>query len=149
MRPPNVSGRRENLTANEGARSSIHESNWDRTPLGHAHRELSVSEVREMYRQAVNTLLDGVTETEEFFRAGIIAIDITEADPFTGDRTGHEDEIIGTREKNEEYAYQRATVQLVGNAVPIVLDARPVQGVSHGRKSSRICSTPRGPRSRR
>jgi hypothetical protein len=102
-----------------------------------------------MYRQAVNTLLDGVTETEEFFRAGIIAIDITEADPFTGDRTGHEDEIIGTREKNEEYAYQRATVQLVGNAVPIVLDARPVQRVSHGRKSSRICSTPRGPRSRR
>jgi hypothetical protein len=47
--------------------------------------------------------------------------------PFTGDRAGHEDEIIGTKEKTDEYAYQWATVQLVGNAVPIVLDARPVR----------------------
>jgi len=64
---------------------------------------------------------------EEFFRAGIIPIDITEADPFMGDRTGHEDEIIETKERTDEYAYQWATVQLVGNAVPIVLDARPVR----------------------
>ncbi len=34
-------------------------------------------------------------------------------------------EIIGT--KDGEYAYQWATIQLVGNAVPIVLDARPVR----------------------
>ena len=80
-----------------------------------------------MYRHAVIRLLDEVGRTEEFFRAGIVAIDITEADPFTGDRTGHEDEIIGTKEKTDEYAYQWATVQLVGNAVPIVLDARPVR----------------------
>ena len=122
---------RENLAANEGARSFIYESTRDRTPLGHAHREhlrdLSIEQIREMYRQAVNRLLDEVVETEEFFRAGIVAIDITEADPFTGDRTGHEDEIIGTKENTDEYAYQWATVQLVGNAVPIVLDARPVR----------------------
>ena len=80
-----------------------------------------------MYRQAVRQLIDEVAETEEFFRAGIVAIDITEADPFTGDRTGHEDEIIGTKENTDEYAYQWATVQLVGNAVPLVLDARPVR----------------------
>jgi len=80
-----------------------------------------------MYRQAVNRLLDEVATTEEFFRAGLVAIDITEADPFTGDRTGHEDEIIGTKEQTDEYAYQWATVQLVGTAVPIVLDARPVR----------------------
>jgi hypothetical protein len=80
-----------------------------------------------MYRRAVNRLLDEVAETEEFFRAGIVAIDITEADAFTGDRTGYEDEIIGTKEKTDEYAYQWATVQLVGNAGPIVLDARPVR----------------------
>jgi hypothetical protein len=36
-----------------------------------------------MYRQAVNRLLEEAAETEEFFRAGIVAIDITEADPFT------------------------------------------------------------------
>jgi len=124
-------GLRERLAANEGARSFVYESTRDRTPLGHAHRDqirdLSIEQIREMYRQAVNRLLDEVAETEEFFRAGIVAIDITEADPFTGDRTGHEDEIIGTQEKTDEYAYQWATVQLVGNAVPIVLDARPVR----------------------
>ena len=122
---------RENLAVNEGARSFIHESNRERTPLGHAHREhvrdLSIKEIREMYHQAVGRLLDRVAETEEFFRAGIVAIDITEDDPFTGDRTDHEDEIIGTKENTDEYAYQWATVQLVGNAVPIVLDARPVR----------------------
>ncbi|PSQ08775.1 transposase [Halobacteriales archaeon QS_5_68_33] len=124
-------GLRENLAANEGARSFTYESTRERTPLGHAHREqirnLSVSEIREMYRHAVNRLLNEVAETKQFFRAGIVAIDITEADPFTGDRTGFEDEIIGTKESTDECAYQWATVQLVGNAIPIVLDARPVQ----------------------
>jgi IS4 transposase len=124
-------GLRERLAANEGARSFVYESTRDRTPLGHTHREqirdLSIDQVREMYRQAISRLLNEVAETKQFFRAGIVAIDITEADPFTGDRTGYEDEIIGTKEKTDEYAYQWATVQLVGNAVPIVLDARPVR----------------------
>ncbi|KOX93183.1 transposase [Haloarcula rubripromontorii] len=124
-------GLRENLAANEGARSFIHESTRDRTPLGHGHRDqirnLSIEQIREMYRQAVRQLINEIAATEEFFRAGIVAIDITEADPFTGDRTGHEDEIIGTKEKTDEYAYQWATAQLVGNAVPLVLDARPVR----------------------
>ncbi len=124
-------GLRENLAANEGARSFLHESTRDRTPLGHGHRDqirdLPIEQIREMYRQAVQQLTNELAGTEEFFRAGIVAIDITEDDPFTGDRTGHEDEIIGTKEKNDEYAYQWATVQLVGNAVPLVLDARPVR----------------------
>ncbi len=124
-------GLRENLAANEGARSFIHESKRDRTPLGHGHRDqirdLPIEQIREMYRQAVQQLINELAETEEFFRAGIVAIDITEDDPFTGDRTGHEDEIIGTKEKTDEYAHQWATVQLVGNAVPLVLDARPVR----------------------
>lgn len=124
-------GLREGLAANEGARSFTYESTRGRTPLGHAHREhvrdLSIEQIREMYRQAVRRLLDEVAGTEEFYRAGIVAIDITEDTPFTGDRSGHEDEIIGTKEKTDEYAYQWATVQLVGNAVPIVLDARPVR----------------------
>jgi len=111
--------------------------------MGHAHRDhirgLSVPAIREMYRQAVGRLLDEVAETEEFFRAGIVAIDITEADPFTGDRTGHEDEIIGTKEKSDEYAYQWATVQLVGNAVPLVLIPARYGKASHGWKSSRTC----------
>ena len=79
-----------------------------------------------MYREAVRRIVGRLSETDAFHRAGLVAIDITEEDPFTGDREGHEDEIIGTKEKNTDYAYQWATVQLVGNAVPLVLDARPV-----------------------
>ena len=124
-------GLRENLAANEGARSFLRESARDRTPLGHAHRShirnRSIPAIREIYRQAVDRLLDEVAETAEFFRAGIIAIDITEDEPFTGDRAGHEAEIIGTKEETDEYVYQWATVQLVGNAVPLVLDARSVR----------------------
>ncbi len=67
-------GLRENLAANEGARSFVHESTRERTPLGHAHRDhlrdLSIPEIREMYRQAIRQLIDEVAETEEFFRAG-------------------------------------------------------------------------------
>ncbi len=80
-----------------------------------------------MYREAMKRLNDRLEETDAFHGAGIVAIDITEADPFTGDRTGHEEEIIGTKEQSDEYAYQWATIQLVGNAVPLVLDARPVR----------------------
>jgi IS4 transposase len=124
-------GLHENLAANEGARSFLYESDRDRTPLGHNHRaqlrELSVSEIRGMYRKAVGRIIDRLGETDAFYRSGLVAIDTTEEDPFTGDREGHEDEIIGTKEKTDEYAYQWATVQLVGNAVPLVLDARPVK----------------------
>ncbi len=134
-------GLRENLAANEGARSFLYESNRERTPLGHNHRahlrELSVSEIREMYHNAVGWIVDRLGETDAFHRAGLVAIDITEEDPFTGDREGYIDEIIGTKEKNTEYAYQWATVQLVGNAVPLVLDARPVKRVKVDAKSLR------------
>lgn len=66
-------GLRENLAANEGARSFIYESTRERTPLGHAHREqirdLSIAEIRKMHRQAVDRLLNEVAETEQVFRA--------------------------------------------------------------------------------
>jgi len=74
-----------------------------------------------MYRQAIRHLIDEVALTEEFFRAGIVAIDITEAEPFTGDRTGHEDEIIGTKEQSDEYAYHTVSsdrVPVRPHAVP-------------------------------
>ncbi|GAB7011095.1 hypothetical protein JCM31271_30380 [Halorubrum trueperi] len=59
-----------------------------------------------MNRQAIRHLIGKVAETEEFFRVGLVAINIAEANPFTGDRTGHEDEIIGTKEQTNEYAHQ-------------------------------------------
>ena len=120
----------DNRKSSRVARSFTHESIRERTPLGRSHRE----HIRDHFIAEIRECTDGpstgtceVAETEEFFRAGIVAIDITEADPLTGDCTGHEEEIIGTKEKNDEYAYQWATVQLVGNPVPLALDARPVR----------------------
>lgn len=122
---------RDHLAANEGAQSFLYESQRERTPLGHVHRahlrEFTISEIRAMYRHAVGFLVDRIAETDAFYRAGVVAIDTTEADPFTVDRAGHEDEILGTKEETDEYAYQWATIQLVGNTVPLVLDARPIQ----------------------
>ncbi|ELY63021.1 transposase [Natronococcus jeotgali] len=129
-------GLRENLAANEGARSFLYDSQRERTPLGHAHRDhirgLSIESIREMYHEALQRLIDRVSETDAFHRAGLVAIDTTEAKPFTGDRTGHEDEIPGT--KDGEYACQWATIQLVGKAVPLVLDARPIRKGESRRK---------------
>lgn len=56
-------GLHENLAANEGARNFLYESDRDRTPLGHNHRahlrELSISGIREMYREAVGRIITG------------------------------------------------------------------------------------------
>ena len=61
-------GLRENLAANEGARSFLYESTRSRTPLGHNHRahlrDLSISEIREMYREAVGQIVDRLGETD-------------------------------------------------------------------------------------
>ena len=59
-----------------------------------------------MYQQTVTRIIDRIAEIDEFYRAGVVAIDTTEDHPFTGDRTGHETEVIGTKEDNTEYAYQ-------------------------------------------
>jgi len=98
------------LAANEVARSFIHNPTRDQPPLGHGHRDqirnLSTGQIRETYRRAVRQLINELAETEEFCRAGIVAIDITEDDPLTSNRTDDEDEIIGTKQKNDEYTSQ-------------------------------------------
>lgn len=62
--------------------------------------------ILEMYQQAVTRIIDRIAEIDEFYRAGVVAIDTTEDRPFTGDRTRHETEIIGTKEDNTGYAYR-------------------------------------------
>lgn len=50
-------GLHEDLAVNEGARSFLYDSNRERTPLGYNHRahlrDLSIGEIREMYRESV------------------------------------------------------------------------------------------------
>lgn len=85
-----------------------------------------MSDIRSMYRQAVGRIICEAQREADLTRPVMVAIDITEDTPFTGDRTDHEDEIIGTKESNEDYAYQWATVQIVNTEMPLVLDAMPI-----------------------
>lgn len=64
----------------------------------------------------------------ELDRKQHVAIDITEGDPFRGNRDTEElkNRILGTKESNKEVAYQYATVQIVGDGTPVILDAIPV-----------------------
>jgi len=111
--------------------------------MGHAHRDhirgLSVPAIREMYRQAVGRLLDEVAETEEFFGRVSSQIDITEADPFTGDRTGHEDEIIGTKRRVTSTRTSGRRFSWSGTPSRSSLIPARYGKASHGWKSSRTC----------
>lgn len=64
-----------NLAANEGARSFVYDSQRERTPQEHARREhlrdLSVEQIREMYRQSLDQLLKRVVETKEVSTLGL------------------------------------------------------------------------------
>lgn len=120
----------DGLAVNEGARSFLVNSTRDQTPLGHVHRhhlrQLSINEIRVMYHEAIGRIIDEAAQTSAFHRYATVAIDTTEAEPFTGDRDGHEDEIIGTKEDSDEYVYQWATIQIAGDQPPVVLNALPV-----------------------
>ena len=136
-------GLRENLAANGGARSFVYESTRERTPLGQAHRDhlrdLSIPEVRAMYRRAIRQLIGKVAKAGEVPRAGIVAIDITEADPFRGDRTGHEDEIIGRRRtptSTPASGPQSSWSVTLFRSSPMLA---PWGKASHARRSSRSC----------
>ncbi len=57
-----------------------------------------------MHHEMMQRLLAETTSRSHFLGAVSVAIDTTEGSPFTGDRTGHEDGIIGTKEDNNEYS---------------------------------------------
>jgi hypothetical protein len=122
----------EDLCANEGARSFITESTRELTPLGHVHRylireQLLIDDIRDMYHETMQCLLAETTSRSAYFGEAAVAIDTTVDDSFTGDREDHEEEIIGTKEDDNEYAYQWATIQTVGWGPRVMLDARPVR----------------------
>ena len=123
-------GLRDGMAVSEGARSFLTDSTREKTPLGHIHRhflrQLPISETRTMYREAIGRIIDEVQQKTDLTRPVTVAIDTTENSPFTGDRTGHEDEIIGTKQPGEDYAYQWATIQVVDSEIPLILDALPI-----------------------
>lgn len=56
-----------------------------------------------------------------------MAVDTTTGSRFWVDRLGREDTILGTKAANNEYAYHYATLQIVDEDAPIILNARPIE----------------------
>lgn len=80
------------------------------TPLGHVHRyhirqPFSIDGIRDMYHEAMQRLLANTTSRSAYFGEAAVAVDTTAAEPFTGDREGHEDEIIGTKLNSSRYIF--------------------------------------------
>ncbi|WP_330633255.1 hypothetical protein [Halocatena halophila] len=71
------------------------------SPLGHIHRhhlrQFLIESIREVYHEAMQRLLAETTSRSHFLGAASDTIDTMEASLFTDDRTGHEDEILGTK----------------------------------------------------
>lgn len=127
-------GMREDMYAQSGQHSFFIDSARDRTPSASNHRhqvqKLSVEETREMLRNTTRALIARARHNNELDRKVTVAIDITKSKPFTGDREGYEDVILGY--KNDPYEdvkhyYQWATIQVVGFDVPLILDAIPIR----------------------
>lgn len=125
-------GCRQDLCAETGAVDFTLETTRDRTPTGSYHRNcirsLSIAHQRRNHRAAMTEVIARAKQQGELHRKQHVAIDITEGDPFLGERdtAALKNQILGTKESNTEVAYQYATVQVVGDDIPIVLDAIPV-----------------------
>ena len=125
-------GCRSELHAETGANDFVEDTGRDRTPTGSYHRnsirDLSIQQHRRNHRAAMTEVIARANQQGLLTGKQTTAIDITEGKEFWGKRDTAElqTQIIGTKEKNNEVAYQYATIQLVGTDLPIVLDAVPV-----------------------
>lgn len=122
-------GMREDMYAQSGQHSFYIDSSREHTPSASNHRyqlqKHSVEEVRSMLRETTRALIACARHNSELVGSLWAAIDITKGNPFTGDREGHEDIILGYKGGN--YHYQWATIQIVGHDIPLVLDALPIE----------------------
>lgn len=123
-------GTHEDLCANGGAPIFALESNRERTPFGHNHRDqlrsLSVDDVRENFQNATASIVEAAKSEGRLDCPVTVAIDITTSWPFTGNREATEG-VIGTKEPTDEYAYHWATIQIVDEDPSLILDVHPVR----------------------
>jgi putative transposase len=125
-------GCRSDLYAETGAVDFIEDTTRERTPTGSYHRncirQLSIEQQRRNHRRAMTEVIARARQEGELTGKQTAAIDITEGDLFYGTRGTEalKKQILGTKEHNQEVAYQYATVQIVGHDIPFVLDGVPV-----------------------
>lgn len=125
-------GCRQDLYAETGAGDFVEDTTRERTPTGSYHRNciraLSIAQQRENHRAAMTEVIARARQKGKLTGNQTTAIDITEGKRFWGKRETEDlkKQILGTKEANREVAYQYATIQIVGNDMPIVLDSVPV-----------------------
>lgn len=125
-------GCREDLYAETGAGDFAEDTTRERTPTGSYHRncirDLSIDHQRENHRAAMTEVIARARQKGNLTGKQTTAIDITEGKRFWGKRETEElkQQILGMKESNQEVAYQYATIQIVGNDMPVVLDSVPV-----------------------
>jgi len=126
-------GCREDLYAETGAGDFAEDTTRQRTQTGSYHRNcirsLSIEQQRQNHRRAMTEVIARARQQNQFTGEQTTAIDITTESPFNGKRETEalKQEIIGTKEANSEVAYQYATIQVVGDDLPVVLDGIPVE----------------------
>lgn len=126
-------GCREELYAETGAGDFAEDTTRQRTPTGSYHRNcirsLSIKRQRQNHRKAMTEVIARARQQNRLTGKQTTAIDITTESPFNGKRETEalKREIIGTKEANSEVAYQYATIQVVGDDLPVVLDGIPVE----------------------
>ena len=125
-------GCRADLYAETGACDFVEDTTRERTPTGSYHRncirDLPIEQQRRNHRRAMTEVIARARQQNELTGKQTTAIDITEGDLFYGNRETEalEKQILGTKENNSEVAYQYATIQVVGQDMPFVLDGIPV-----------------------
>lgn len=125
-------GCRQDLYAETGAGDFAEDTTRDRTPTGSYHRncirDLSIKQQRENHRAAMTEVIARARQKGKLTGNQTTAVDITEGKLFWGKRETEElkTQILGTKESNQEVAYQYATIQVVGDDIPVVLDSVPV-----------------------
>lgn len=128
-------GMRKDMFAESGADSYRDETTREHIPAGRHHRDklkmLSVDEIREMVQNTTQALVNRARHNNELIGKLTVAIDITKGHPWTGeverwdDGQNVEPYILGY--KGGERHFQWASIQVVGQDIPLVLDVLPVK----------------------
>lgn len=125
--------------AESGLGNMAPKSNHDHVHYPSTHRrelkKFDIEEIRDLHRSVTKDLTREARREGELVGKLEVAIDQTKGHPWTGevepesDGKNAEDWILGIKNDNDQrtqYYFQRASVQIVGLDVPLVLDAVPV-----------------------
>ncbi|WP_211611466.1 transposase [Halorientalis persicus] len=135
-------GPRAETCVNEGIESFAADTTRDRVQAPSTHRhhlsQLGVEDMRRMHRDCVSQLIERARRDSELVGNLVAAIDITKSNPYRSKGKLERDEngnvtnpwLLGYQNdahESPQYYFQWASIQIVGQDIPLVLDALPVR----------------------